>query len=432
MYHRIIKGGGILISSNIVASILGFIVLALVAKNLSIEEFGVIGIIQSYTLTISALLNFQTWQTIVKYYPRIKGNSELIQSLLKYSLRLDIITAIIAFVFGVLLLEISYQIINLPVEYKYCAQIYLLSILTKLNGTATGYLRVRDKYNIFFKSQVFAGFVKLILVLIILFFDFGLLYIIIAFMLGEIIYDITLNLNFYKVLKTDKLNRFFKKSTKLIKNNYKDIFDFSLYSNLTSSFDAIIFQADIMIVSGFFGLSYAGCFKMIKVIVGLINRLAGPVSITISPIISELIAENKFKELRSKLLKSFLFLTIFLCLSFGLFLAIDELVVRVIFNEEYVKYIYYLDFAMFNLFVSLIFMGIHPATNFLGYHRQILYIIMAMSLFYFALIYLFNDSVGFEIIFIAQLIQISTIIISKLYLSNKKLNLISISKSSIL
>jgi len=251
-------------------------------------------------------------------------------------------------------------------------------------------------------------------------------------MLGEIIYDITLNLNFYKVLKTDKLNRFFKKSTKLIKNNYKDIFDFSLYSNLTSSFDAIIFQADIMIVSGFFGLSYAGCFKMIKVIVGLINRLAGPVSITISPIISELIAENKFKELRSKLLKSFLFLTIFLCLSFGLFLAIDELVVRVIFNEEYVKYIYYLDFAMFNLFVSLIFMGIHPATNFLGYHRQILYIIMAMSLFYFALIYLFNDSVGFEIIFIAQLIQISTIIISKLYLSNKKLNLISISKSSIL
>lgn len=432
MYTRILKGGVILLSSNIVASFLGFIVLALVAKNLSIDEFGVIGIIQSYTLTVAALLNFQTWQTIIKYYPRIKDNTDLIQSLLKFSFRLDLITAIIAFVFGIIFLEFIYHIINLPEMYKYCAQIHLLSILTKLNGTATGYLRVHDRYNLFFKSQFIAGFVKLIFVLIVFWLDLGFVYIIIAFAFGEVVYDFTLNLFFYKVLKSDSLTGFFRKSSKLIKNKYKDIFEFSFYSNLISSFDTIIFQADVMIVSSFFGVSYAGCFKMIKVITGLVNRMAGPVSITISPIISELIAENNLKELRSKLLKSFLFLALFFSVSFIVFIALDEFIVGIVFNEEYLKYIYYLDFAIFNLFVGLIFMGIHPITNFLGYHRQILYIIIIMSLIYLLLIYLFYESIGFEIIFISQLIQISFVVISKLYLSNKKLNLFAFPKSKVL
>ncbi|MDQ1770352.1 oligosaccharide flippase family protein [Labilibaculum sp. A4] len=432
MYTRILKGGAILLSSNIVASFLGFLVLAVVAKNISIDEFGVIGIIQSYTLTVAALLNFQTWQTIIKYYPRIKDDKDLIQSLLKFSFRLDLITAIIAFVFGIIFLEIIFRTINLPEMYKYCAQIHLLSILTKLNGTATGYLRVHDKYNLFFKSQFVAGFVKLILVLIVFWLNLGFVYIIIAFAFGEIVYDFTLNLFFYKVLKSDSLTGFLKKSTKLIKNKYKDIFEFSFYSNLISSFDTIIFQADIMIVSGFFGVSYAGCFKMIKVITGLINRMAGPVSITISPIISELIAENNLKELRSKLLKSFLFLALFFSAGYIIFIALDEFMVRIVFNEEYLKYIFYLDFAIFNLFVGLIFMGIHPAANFLGYHRQILYIIIVLSLIYLLLIFLFYESAGFEIIFIAQLVQISLVVISKLYLTNKKLNLIAFQKSRII
>lgn len=428
MYKRILKGGGILLSSNAAASILGFIILSLVAKNFSVEEFGIIGIIQSYALTIGTLLNFQTWQTIIKYYPRTKDDSEYVQSLLKYSFRLDLITAIIAFILGILCLEFLYKVINLPEEYKYCAQIYLLSILTKLNGTATGYLRVQDKYDLFFKSQVFAGIVKLIFVLIALWGNLGLVYIIIAFTFGEVAYDLSLNLSFYKVLKTDSLSGFFSKSSKLIKQKYQDIFDFSLYSNLISSFDTIIFQADVIIVSSFFGVSYAGCFKMIKVVSGLINRMTGPVSITISPIISELIAENNFKELRSKLLKSFLFLAILFMVGFGMFIALDEFLVRMVFSQEYLKYIYFLDFAIFNLFVGLVFMGIHPTTNFLGYHRQILYVVVTLSILYLSIIYLFNKSVGFEIIFIAQLIQILLVVISKIYLSNKKLNLFSLPK----
>ncbi|WP_321297633.1 lipopolysaccharide biosynthesis protein [Marinifilum fragile] len=430
IYRKILAGSGILFSSNAIASFLGFIVLVVIAKKISIEEFGVIGIIQSYTLTVGTLLNFQTWQTIIKYYPRIKNNSELVQSLLKYSFRLDFITAIIAFVFGIGLLELVYQTINLPEIYKHCAQIHLLSILTKLNGTATGYLRVLDKYHLFFKSQVIAGFVKLSLVMLVLWMNLEFVYIIVAFVLAEVTYDIVLNTSFYNVLKEDALHRFLNKKIILIKEKYKDIFDFSLYTNFISSFDTIIFQADVLIVSGFFGVSYAGCFKMIKVIVGLINRLSGPLSITISPIVSEFIAENRLKELRSNLLKSFLFLSILLGIGFGVFVLLDELIVELVFSKEYLKYIYYLDFAIFNLFVGIVFMGIHPVTNFLGYHRQVLYIIIVLSLLYLSLIYLFSSSVGFEIVFIAQLVQISMVILSKLYLSNKKLDLITIPKLS--
>ena len=125
-----------------------------------------------------------------------------------------------------------------------------------------------------------------------------------------------------------------------------------------------------------------------------------------------------------------LFLSILLVAGFGVFLLLDELIVELVFSKEYLQYIYYLDFAIFNLFVGIVFMGIHPVTNFLGYHRQVLYIIVVLSMLYLALIYLFSNSVGFEIVFIAQLIQISLVVISKLYLSNKKLDLVPLPKLS--
>lgn len=426
IYQRILSGWGILFSSNVVGSVIGFAVIALVAKSVSVEEFGILGIIQSYALTVGTLLNFQTWQTIVKYYPKVNEDPGLVKSLLKLSFLLDLITAIIAFIVGLFLLEFLYKIIQVPIEHKDCAQVYLLTILTKLNGTATGYLRVRDRYTHFFKAKLYSGIIKLIIVLIIFLSDLGFIHIVMAFVIGELLHDLILNYNLFQILKEDNLHRFYRSKIKLIRSKFKDIIEFSIHSNLTSSFDMIVLQADVMIVSSFFGVTYAGCFKMIKVIGNLITRLTGPISIIISPIISELIAEDKIKELRKTFLKSLLYFALAFSGAYLCFLIVDDLLVRLIFGEEYLQYMYFLDFAIFNLFVSLCFMAIHPLTNFLGFHKEILYVIIVTSILYLMFIYLFNGVLGFEVIFIAQLIQILMVVIAKFIMINRKLKLLTI------
>ena len=74
--RRLLRNAGYLLGSRVLRDGMGLVALALVARHLGPGGFGVIALLQSYTFTINWLVNFQTWQAIIRYGASLEGEQE--------------------------------------------------------------------------------------------------------------------------------------------------------------------------------------------------------------------------------------------------------------------------------------------------------------------------------------------------------------------
>ena len=100
--RRLLRNAGYLLGSRVLRDGMGLVALALVARHLGPGGFGIIALLQSYTFTINWLVNFQTWQAIVRYGAELAGEDQrpALRGLLRLSLLLDAGTALLGGLLG--------------------------------------------------------------------------------------------------------------------------------------------------------------------------------------------------------------------------------------------------------------------------------------------------------------------------------------------
>ena len=86
IFKKIFLNAGILASGSVISSLIGLVSFAFIARVLKSELFGVLALVQAYALIIDKVLNFQSWQAIIKYGSKsiIDDNIEELRDLLKF------------------------------------------------------------------------------------------------------------------------------------------------------------------------------------------------------------------------------------------------------------------------------------------------------------------------------------------------------------
>ena len=102
---RIVTNTGLMLGSKTMSAILGLGSLSIAAKALSPAELGTIIFLHAYMLFFSEVATFQSWQSIIRFgTDAVKENSnEKLSSLLNFSVKLDLLGAILAFLLSCLL-----------------------------------------------------------------------------------------------------------------------------------------------------------------------------------------------------------------------------------------------------------------------------------------------------------------------------------------
>jgi len=418
MIKKIAKSSSLLMSSNVFVAVGGLITISLIAKKLSISDLGIFAIIQTYVLAMNSLISFQTWYTVNKYYPLVKDDDRMLASLLKYSYKLDLITAAIGTMLSILLINFLGNYINIPDSYFLITQIFSLSILFNIVGTATGYFRSIDKYKVLVYSDIIATIFRVIGIIICYEFFPSIEAFLIVILISFFVKTVYLN---YSMLM-HKLNAIILSDTSLIRKKFIDIHGYSITTSITNGFDILFRQGDILLVSIFFGTYYAGVFKMIKTFSGLIGQVTGPISIVIYPIISELIHKSQLKELKHLLLKSLMLLTLVGSVGLLLFIFLEDRLITILFTSDYLIYTGYLNFYIFIIVLSIVFMAIHPIANLIGLHKETMYLTIIKLPIFIIIIYLLKDYFSFKGFLIAVLIETIITICIKFFWVYKKIN----------
>ena len=66
-FKKLFKNTGLLIGGDTVSAVLGVLTFAITARALGTEKLGMLILIDAYVRIVDKLINFQSWQFIIKY-----------------------------------------------------------------------------------------------------------------------------------------------------------------------------------------------------------------------------------------------------------------------------------------------------------------------------------------------------------------------------
>jgi O-antigen/teichoic acid export membrane protein len=296
---RMFKNASVLFSGNAIAGLMGLVSLSLAARALGTEMLGVFALIQSYVIIIDRLMNFQCWQAVIKFGADFlkQDRKEDFKSLAKLCTILDAATAAIGTLIAIVVVYTLGRWKGWQHQTIYAAVAYSFWILFNLKGTATGLLRLFNKFKLISVAMMTAAFLKLILTVFAYMFSGGLrTFVIISVVAGIVESAFLLLAGWRQVYKKTGDN--FLKAKLSITAKDKTIWKFALSTNLNQSVRLASRELDVLIIGAILGTMATGLYKIAKQFAEILVILIEPAYQAIYPELAHLAAEKRFSDMK--------------------------------------------------------------------------------------------------------------------------------------
>lgn len=140
--RRIFRNMGWLLGGRGLNAVLSLVYLALATRTLGLSDFGYFAIIVALGQTVTGLVNFQTWQFVVRWGAGPEGPARAAG----FAVALDLISAVVGTIGAAVLVLTAQLWLPLPDELLWTAFGYCLISLLAIRSTPTGLLRLRFEY----------------------------------------------------------------------------------------------------------------------------------------------------------------------------------------------------------------------------------------------------------------------------------------------
>lgn len=148
--QRVFKNFGVVLRGRGIAAVFNMLALGLMANTLTPAEFGLVVLLHTYVLAIRGLLNFRTFEAVVKYGVPLQasGDNDAFRKLLRVTSSVDVVSGIVATLLGIAAASITGKFLHWDEQMVAVAALYSLTMLSTATGTPNGILRVYDRFDI--------------------------------------------------------------------------------------------------------------------------------------------------------------------------------------------------------------------------------------------------------------------------------------------
>ena len=266
---RVLRNTGYLLGGKAVATVLHLAALAVASRALGPERFGVVVLIHAFAQTVGGLGTFQIWQTMIQYgTPHLAaGRPRALQRVIAFSAVLDGSSGIIAMLCGIAVLGLLGSITGIPEAELGLAMAYCLLIPTMAASTATGLLRMFDRFDLLaFQSSANAG-LRLFGVGIAAALDAPLGAFVAIWFLADLTADLLIWGAAWWEVRRHGLTAGFSFNPRGVVRENPGIWRFSLATNAATAVAALLGPALTLWVGAFLGPAAAGLFRIAYTVV---------------------------------------------------------------------------------------------------------------------------------------------------------------------
>lgn len=184
----IVRNIGLLLTGKAAAALLSLVTLIIVTRALGPRDFGVLVLVQGFTVGISGIVAFSGWHAIVRYGAQAieRGDTARFVRLARFMTLVEIGCALLAMATVVILAPIAGPRLGWPPEIVPLGQLYAVAVLANVLTTPNGILQLGGRFDRLGVHPVIQSAVRLAGVLIVWANDGGLDDYLIAWMVGAV------------------------------------------------------------------------------------------------------------------------------------------------------------------------------------------------------------------------------------------------------
>ena len=164
LLRRLLSNASMLLGGKAVTALFGIGYLALAARGLSLEAFGTLILIHTYTQAVGDITKFQSWQAVLTYGTPARNDGRIrdLQQILRFSVRLDVIGAAAGLGVALAGIPLAQHLFDWDPYTAKLATYYVLSIVFFDVATATGVLRLFDRFDLTAAQSSLGALIKLL------------------------------------------------------------------------------------------------------------------------------------------------------------------------------------------------------------------------------------------------------------------------------
>lgn len=264
IFRRIFKNAALMLTGRVATGVFSLGTLSLAAHGLGVEQFGILILIQTYVLVITALTTFQSWQAVIRYGATcLEGNNTpALQTLVKFTTLLDVVGVIVGSLVGYFAAPYIGPYVGWNEQVISYAQPFSFLILFTIVATPTGLLRLYDRFDLLAIHTVVTPALRFVGVGIATFMSAPFwAFLLSYFVAGAIGGVVLLYLGWREIYRDGRLKGM-SFSYKGLTAPHGGIWKFSIFSNLHSSLQVVTMHMSTILVGIVAGPAAAGLFRI--------------------------------------------------------------------------------------------------------------------------------------------------------------------------
>lgn len=400
LVQRIVKNSGIIISGNTIASVLNMVSFTIAANQLGPEVLAILVLAQTYALIVNDIFNVQTWESMVKF-GSAKGSNDDLGNTIKTNLVLDGVSAMIAFVFALVLAAPVSSLLGWDSAYLNVILVYSLSIIVNLTSFTIGIPRLFGRFLAIAKINVTVAALKLAAIFIVMKFWNTLLSYVYIFLCAEILVNLLLIIYSVLLVNREIGNRWWKGRMSLDMEQLRFIW----WTNLRTVIRIPVRHFDMIVISSVMSMTSVGIYKVYKEIAGMINRIGEPVNQAIFPEFTNLIGKRDLVKAKNITRKTTMMLTGLGIVITLIMLGVSEYLVGTFFGKDYTSQISVLYLMLFLYGISFAIVPVNSLFIAAGFAKYSFLLVLFTNTVYLIVAYSCGLVMGIYGIVLAYAVQ---------------------------
>ncbi len=291
---------GHLLAGNFGNLVVNLGAVAIAARALGPTQYGVLALVTVFVQAIERFASFQTWQPMIRYGAELDkpGRRADMKALVKFLFLLDAGAATAAWLVAVLLALFGTALFDWTRETLEIALIYATALLTAINGSPVGVLRLAGRFRAAAYMRLVSMVVRLVLCVIALFQGWELKAFVIIWAGTTILGNGLLIGAAALELKRKSLLGFLREPIGKASARFDNIWRFSVLANISVTIRSTAQQFDTLLVGVFADPAMAGFYHIAKRVAKVAEQAGSQVQSVVFPEIAKHWAEGNRAEFK--------------------------------------------------------------------------------------------------------------------------------------
>ena len=308
---RIASNSGLMVGSKTIGAVLGLLTLIITERALNDPVlFGTVVFIHSYMLFFAEVGTFQPFQTIIRFGQDDieREDADGFARLLKFSVKLDAVSAVVSTAAAVALFGLVMWIASLlplperqtslgPGDLQLYTSVYCLLILFRQIGAATGVFRIFDNFRALALKALIMPVLRFVGAVVAAQQGWGIVgFLAVWFLASATGYVFLPIYAAFELKRRNLLGRVLRAKVSFL-HPRKGVWPFAIKSSLDSTLDALQVYLPTLLVTAVFGQAVTGIYKIAEEVAKLLSEGARLINEVIYPELVRFVTDGRIAEM---------------------------------------------------------------------------------------------------------------------------------------